>query len=87
MTGEPIPADIDIQEADKNEVADRIEAFGNNTAQVKDLEIRLIISKYALKKLLKMAPYGICKDTEGQIPVARLEANPASRTCTEHLGP
>ena len=41
---EPIPADIDIQEADKNEVADRIEAFENNTAQVKDLEIRLIIS-------------------------------------------
>ncbi|MEK7589801.1 MAG: TraR/DksA C4-type zinc finger protein [Patescibacteria group bacterium] len=83
---EPIPADIDIQEADKNEVADRIEAFENNTAQVKDLEIRFNNIKYALKKI-EDGTYGICEDTEGQIPVARLEANPAARTCTEHLGP
>jgi RNA polymerase-binding transcription factor DksA len=83
---EPIPANLDIQEADKNEVADRIEAFEKNTAQVKDLEIRYNDIKYALKKV-EDDKYGICEDTGEQIPVARLEANPAAKTCAEHLGP
>lgn len=83
---EPIPANMDTLEADKNEVADRIEAFEKNTALVKELEIRYNSVKHALKKI-EDGKYGICEDTGEQIPTARLEANPAAKTCAEHLGP
>lgn len=83
---EPIPANMDTLEADKNEVADRIEGFEKNTALVKELEIRFNNVKEALKKI-EDGKYGICEDTGEQIPIARLEANPAAKTCAEHLGP
>ena len=83
---EPIPAKMDTLETDKNEVADRIEAFEKNTAIVKELEIRFNSVKEALQKI-EDKKYGICEDTGEQIPLARLEANPAAKTCTEHLGP
>lgn len=83
---EPIPAKMDTLETDKNEVADRIEAFEKNTALVKELEIRFNNVKRALKKI-EEGKYGICEDTGEQIPLARLEANPSARTCAEHLGP
>lgn len=81
---EPIPAVMDTLEADKNEVSDRIAAFDQNTALVKDLEARFNNIKTALKKI-EEGKYGICEDTGEQIPLARLEANPAAKTCTEHL--
>lgn len=83
---EPIPADMDTLEADKNEVSDRIAAFDQNTALVKDLELRFNNTKTALKKI-EDDKYGICEDTGEQISVARLEANPSAKTCAEHLGP
>lgn len=83
---EPIPAEMDTLETDKNEVADRIEAFEKNTAIVKELEIRYNNVKEALQKI-EDGKYGICEDTGEQIPVKRLEANPAAKTCAEHLGP
>jgi DnaK suppressor protein len=83
---EPIPANMDTDEADKNEVSDRIDAFERNIAVVKDLESRFNTVKKALKKI-EDGTYGICEETGDQIPTARLEANPAATTCTEHLGP
>lgn len=83
---EPIPANMDTDEADKNEVSDRIDAFDRNIAIVKDLETRFNNIKTALKKI-EDSTYGICEETGEPIPVARLEANPAARTCKEHLGP
>jgi len=83
---EPIPANFDTQEADKNEVSDRIEAFDKNIALVKELETRFNNIKRALKKI-EDGKYGICEETGDQIPMARLEANPSAKTCTEHLGP
>ena len=79
---EPIPATMDTLETDKNEVADRIEAFEKNTALVKELEIRFNNIKRALQKI-EDGKYGICEDTNEQIPLARLEANPAARTCAD----
>ncbi|HJL55779.1 MAG: TraR/DksA C4-type zinc finger protein [Candidatus Pacebacteria bacterium] len=79
---EPIPAKMDTLETDKNEVADRIEAFEKNTALVKELEIRYNNIKRALKKIDE-GKYGTCEDTGEQIPLARLEANPAARTCAD----
>lgn len=83
---EPIPAVMDTDEADKNEVSDRIDAFDRNIAVVKDLETRFNSVKDALKKI-EEGTYGICEKTGELIPIARLEANPAARTCREHLGP
>ena len=83
---EPIPQNLDIQEADKNETSDRRTAFDQNIALVKDLETQFNNIKDALKKI-EDGTYGICEKTGEQIPVARLEASPAARTCTEHLGP
>lgn len=79
---EPIPADMDTLEADKNEVSDRIAAFDQNTALVKDLELRFNNTKDALKKI-EDGKYGICEDTGEQIPLARLEANPSAKTCAD----
>lgn len=83
---EPIPANMNTDEADKNEVSDRIDAFDRNIAIVKDLEARFNNIKTALQKI-EDGTYGICEETGELIPTARLEANPAARTCTEHLGP
>lgn len=83
---EPIPANMDTDEADKNEVSDRIDAFDRNIAIVKDLETRFNNIKTALEKI-ENGTYGICEETGEPIPTARLEANPAARTCKEHLGP
>ena len=77
------PEVMDIQEADRNETADRIEAFEENTAILKDLEIRLNKVERARKKMDE-GTYGIC-DVGGQpIKKERLFANPAAVTCTVH---
>lgn len=81
---EPKSAGFDIQEADRNEAADRVQAFERNTAVLNDLEIRYNNVKLALKKI-EEGNYGVCEKTEDKIPVERLEANPAARTCMEHI--
>lgn len=79
---EPIPAEIDTLETDKNEVSDRIDAFDKNISLVKELETQFNNVKDALQKI-EDGKYGICEDTNGQIPLARLEANPSARTCAD----
>lgn len=79
------PAELSIDEADRNEAADRIEAFEDNTAILKDLEIRFNNVKLALKKI-EDGTYGMCDIGDKQIELARLEANPAARTCKKHMG-
>lgn len=81
---EPKHADLDISEADRNEVADKIEEFGNNTAITNDLEIRLSEVRLALKKIEEGA-YGTCEVSGTPIEEDRLEANPAARTCKAHI--
>ena len=80
---EPRPEKMDIQEADKNEAADRIEAFEENTAILKELEIRFNHIEKALKKM-DDGTYGICSVDKQPIKKERLFANPAATTCTEH---
>lgn len=79
---EPIPAEMDTLESDKNEVSDRIAEFDKNIALVKDLEARFNNIKDALKKIEDGA-YGVCEDTGEQIPLARLEVLPSARTCAD----
>ena len=81
---EPIPEKMDILASDDNEVADSIEAFEENTAILKELEIRYNDVKRALGKITD-GSYGICETGKEPIEKERLEANPAARTCKKHL--
>lgn len=71
--------------ADKNEAADRIESYEENTAILKELEVRYNNIKLALKKI-KDETYGNCEIGGTPIEKDRLEANPSARTCKAHLG-
>ena len=81
---EPVPQKMDIDQADRNEVADFLEEFGNNIAINNDLEIRLSEIKKALQKI-EDGTYGICEIAGTPIEEDRLEANPAARTCKAHI--
>lgn len=81
---EPTPQKMDIQEADRNEAADRIEGFEENTAIVKELEARLNNIKEALERIGTDA-YGICEVGNEPIKIERLRANPAATTCVKHM--
>ncbi len=78
------PADLDVDPADQNEVADMIEEFENNAAIVKQLEIQYNEVLEALKRITE-GKYGICEISGEPIEEERLMANPAARTCTKHM--
>lgn len=80
---EPTPEKIDVMRADKNEMADAIEEYEENTAILRELEIRLNNIKRAVEKIEGEA-YGKCEVGGEDIPPERLDANPAARTCIEH---
>lgn len=77
---EPLPENMDIQTADDNEKADTFEAYEENTAILKQLEIRFNNLKEALKNI-ENGKYGICEKCGGQIEEDRLNANPEAKTC------
>jgi len=81
---EAVPQKMDIQEADRNEAADRIEGYEENTALLKELEIRYNNIKLALKKL-DDGSYGMCEIGDEPIRIERLRANPAARSCIKHM--
>ncbi len=81
---EPVPPNADIDSADRNIVADEIEDYENNTAILKDLEIRFNEVKNALQRI-ESNTYGICEISGEPIEEERLEANPAARTCKQHI--
>ena len=78
------PADTGADSADENEVADKIEEYERNTAILKDLEIRYNDIKDALKKI-EAGKYGFCEISGEPIEEDRLIANPAARTCKQHM--
>ncbi len=73
----------DSSHADKNESADNIEEFEENTAILRELEIRLNHIRRALAKT-ENGSYGRCEVGGELIDTKRLEANPAAMTCVEH---
>ncbi len=74
---------LDSDEADENEVADKMEGFSENSAIVEQLKKQYDEIKIALEKI-KNGTYGICEVGGEQIPENRLWANPSARTCIEH---
>ncbi len=70
--------------ADPNDVADKIENYEGNTAILKQLEIRFNEIKGALARI-EAGTYGTCEICGAKIEDERLEANPAARTCKQHV--
>lgn len=80
---EAVPQEVG-QEADPNDRADLITHFEDNTAILKDLEIRYNEVVAALGRI-DAGTYGVCEISNEPIEEARLDADPAARTCKEHL--
>lgn len=81
---ESIQPEENISPADENEIADTIDDYESNTAILKDLEIRYNNVKKALQKI-ENGTYGLCEVSGQEISEERLKANPAARTCKEHM--
>lgn len=72
------------QESDPNDAADLIEGYEGNTAILKDLEIRYNQVLSALSRM-EAGTYGTCEVGGEEIEEARLNADPAARTCKAHI--
>lgn len=79
----PNGPDMNVLRMDENEVADEIEEYEENSAILKQIEIRYNAVKRALEKI-EEGTYGFCEVTGEEIPTDRLDANPAARTMVEH---
>ena len=84
---DPTPGDIDVMSplADPNEAADKIEEFESNKMVTDALEVRYTQVTKALAKMDE-GTYGTCEISGEAIEEDRLQANPAARTCKEHMG-
>ncbi len=81
---EPKSQGRDIDTAERNEVADKVEGFETNVAILHDLEIKYREVTSALENIDK-GTYGICNVCGKEIEIERLEANPSAKTCIAHL--
>lgn len=70
-------------EADASDAADQIEELVTNVPLVEELETRHRDVVIALEKM-GGDTYGVCETCKEPIPLKRLEANPAARTCMKH---
>lgn len=70
--------------ADANEAADKQEEYGENRAINDTLEVRYNAIKRALEKI-EDGSFGTCEICHKPIEEARLNANPAARTCEAHM--
>ncbi len=70
-------------EADPTDVADQIEELVTNVPLVEELEARHRDVVSAIERI-EAGTYGMCEVSKEHIPFARLEANPAARTCIKH---
>jgi RNA polymerase-binding transcription factor DksA len=80
---EPTPEETG-QESDPNDRADLIEHFGDNTAILKELEIRYNEVLAALARV-ENGTYGVCSVCNAPIEKDRLDAQIAAKTCKTHL--
>lgn len=83
---EPAETPHDQESADPIDVADNIEELATNVAIEGPLEKRLETVNAALERVEK-GTYGLCEigGTDHPIETARLDANPAAKTCILHL--
>ena len=73
-----------IDNADRNNVADEINDYENNNAISSQLEIKLSEINNALEKVEK-GKYGLCEICGNVIEDNRLDANLGAKTCKKHI--
>lgn len=81
---EGTPGDIEVDNPDPNERADRIEDFVERSAVEAELEAELSLVRNAKQKIIN-GTYGICEIGGEPIEEDRLDANPSATTCKKHL--
>jgi RNA polymerase-binding transcription factor DksA len=81
---EATPEELEFPESDQNDMADRFEDFEARSSMIRTLEPRLNSILKALRGIGRDS-FGKCDVCKKDIEMARLEANPAARTCKEHL--
>lgn len=81
---EATPEELEFPESDQNDMADRFEDFEARSSMIRTLEPRLNSILKALRGIGRDS-FGKCDVCKKDIEMARLEANPAARTCKKHL--
>ena len=74
---------MEVDAADENEVADKLEELEDNSGIADKLEYQLNEVKAALERIEK-GTYGICETCGQPIEIERLEANPSARISIKH---
>jgi len=77
------PTDLNIDVADKSELADAFEELETTAAFEDKIEEKLIAVNQAMERI-KKGNYGICPVGKEQIEEKRLEINPAAKYCIKH---
>ena len=74
---------MEVDAADENEVADKLEEYEGNAGIVNQLENQLIEVDAALVRIEK-GTYGLCEKCGKPIEKDRLEASPSARFAIKH---
>lgn len=80
---EATTTNIEVDPADDNELADKLEELEDNSGIADQLEKQLTEVKAALDKI-ENGKYGICESCSKPIERDRLEANPSARMSLKH---
>jgi RNA polymerase-binding transcription factor DksA len=75
---------MEVDTADENEVADKMEELEENELILGQLEKQLTEVNIAIDKISK-GTYGICEISGEPIEKERLEAIPSAKTCIKHM--
>ncbi len=81
---EPKQTEVGEDTADREDVAEAIENFEENTVTTNALETQLMEVDAALSKI-ESGTYGKCEVCGEAIENERLEANPSAKTCMKDL--
>ena len=81
---EAVPEENPVPESDQNDMADRFEDYEGRSSTLNILEQRLKKVLDALKGLGRKS-FGRCEVCGKDIETDRMEANPAAKTCKEHI--
>lgn len=82
-TWEATSKNIEVDAADENEVADKLEEYEENSGIVSKLESQLNEVNAALDRI-EQGKYGLCESCGKPIEKERLEANPSARVSIKH---
>lgn len=75
---------IDETATEPDELADRMEEYGEKRAEVGEIQIHWRNLERALEKI-EAGTYGVCEVCGEEIEETRLEINPSARTCKTHM--